>query len=36
MVDTIPSNFVAMIAGIRKLDYLEFEEEIKKAPKIEF
>lgn len=36
MVDTIPSNFVAMIAGVRKLDYLEFEEEIKKAPKIEF
>lgn len=36
MRDTIPSNLVAMIAGIRKLEYLEFEEEVKKAPKIEF
>jgi LemA protein len=36
MVDTIPSNIVAGIMGMRKLEYLEFEEAIKNAPKIEF
>jgi LemA protein len=36
MIDTIPSNIVGALLGMRKLEYLEFEEEIKKAPKIEF
>jgi len=36
MIDTIPSNIVGVLLGMRKLEYLEFEEEIKKAPKIEF
>ncbi|PWR72382.1 LemA family protein [Methanospirillum stamsii] len=36
MVDTIPSNFVAGIAGLSKLEYLEFEEEINKRPEISF
>jgi len=34
MVDTIPSNFVARSAGLSKLDYLRFEEEIEKRPDI--
>jgi LemA protein len=36
MVDTIPSNFVARLMGLIKLEYLQFEEAIKTAPKIEF
>jgi len=36
MVDTIPSNFVAKLMGLIKLEYLQFEEAIKTAPKIEF
>jgi len=36
MRETIPSNFVAMIMGLSKLEYLEFEEAIKTPPKIEF
>ncbi|HQC00496.1 MAG TPA: LemA family protein, partial [Methanospirillum sp.] len=36
MVDTIPSNLVAGIAGLSKLQYLEFEEEISKRPEISF
>jgi LemA protein len=36
MIDTIPSNFVARFMGFRKMDYLEFEEEVEKRPKIEF
>ncbi len=36
MVDTIPSNFVAKLMGLLKLEYLQFEEAIKTAPKIEF
>jgi LemA protein len=36
MVDTIPSNIVASIMGLKKLDYLEFEEEIENRPKISF
>lgn len=36
MVDTIPSNFVARFAGLTKLQYLEFEEEIAKRPEISF
>jgi len=34
MMDTIPSNFVARSAGLGKLDYLRFEEEIEKRPDI--
>jgi LemA protein len=36
MLDTIPSNIVGGLLGMRKMEYLEFEEDIKKAPKIEF
>jgi LemA protein len=36
MVDTIPSNFVAKLMGLLKLEYLQFEEAIKTPPKIEF
>jgi LemA protein len=36
MVDTIPSNFVARLMGLAKLEYLQFEEAIKTPPKIEF
>jgi len=34
MVDTIPSNLVARSAGLGKLDYLQFEDEIKLRPDI--
>ena len=36
MIDTIPSNIVGKLMGLLKLEYLEFEEAIKTAPKIEF
>ncbi|NLV28287.1 MAG: LemA family protein [Methanomicrobiales archaeon] len=36
MVDTIPSNIIAGLVGLKKLDYLEFEEEIDKRPEISF
>jgi LemA protein len=36
MTDTIPSNFVAKLMGLIKLEYLQFEEAIKTPPKIEF
>ena len=36
MMDTIPSNFVAKLMGLIKLEYLQFEEAIKTPPKIEF
>jgi LemA protein len=36
MVDTIPSNLVAMLAGMKKREYLEFEKEIEQRPKVEF
>jgi LemA protein len=36
MIDTIPSNFVAKFMGLIKLEYLQFEEAIATAPKIEF
>jgi LemA protein len=36
LVDTIPSNFVAKLMGLIKLEYLQFEEAIKTPPKIEF
>jgi len=36
MMDTIPSNIIGKMIGLLKLEYLQFEEEIKKAPKIEF
>ncbi|MGA2120598.1 MAG: LemA family protein [Methanoregula sp.] len=36
MVDTIPSNFIAKMMHLTKLEYLQFEEAIATAPKIEF
>lgn len=36
MMDTIPSNFVAKLMSLIKLEYLQFEEAIKTPPKIEF
>ncbi len=36
MMDTIPSNFVAKLMHLTKLEYLQFEEAIKTPPKIEF
>ena len=36
MQDTIPSAFVARLIGLARLDYLKFEEESEKAPKIAF
>jgi len=36
MMDTIPSNFVAKMMYLVKLEYLQFEEAIKTPPKIEF
>ncbi len=36
MTDTIPSNLVARIMGFTKLEYLEFGEEIERAPKVAF
>ncbi len=35
MLDTIPSNLVGKMAGLEKLSYLQFEEEIEKAPVVE-
>lgn len=34
MVDSIPSNVVAGIADVKKLDYLQFEEEIEERPEV--
>ena len=36
MMDTIPSKFIGHMTGMPKLEYLQFEEEIKTPPKIEF
>ena len=36
MMGTIPSNFVAKLMGLVKLEYLQFEEAISTPPKIEF
>jgi LemA protein len=36
LCDTIPSSFVARMIGMKKLDYLQFEEQINTPPKIEF
>jgi len=36
MTDTIPSNFVGRMMGMNKIEYLKFEEEAEKRPKIEF
>lgn len=36
MMDTIPSNIVAKLMHLVKLEYLQFEEAIATAPKIEF
>ncbi len=34
MIDTIPSNVVASLMGLRKLDYLQFEEGIERRPEL--
>lgn len=36
MIDTIPSNIIGRFMGLIKLEYLQFEEAIATAPKIEF
>jgi len=36
MMDTIPSSFIGRMTGLIKLQYLQFEEAIATAPKIEF
>lgn len=36
MVDVVPSNIVARIIGMQKLEYLQFEEAIERPPTIEF
>ncbi len=36
MMDTIPSSFIGHLTHLSKLEYLQFEEEIKTPPKIEF
>jgi LemA protein len=35
-MDTIPSNFIANLMHLVKLEYLQFEEAITTPPKIEF
>lgn len=34
--DVIPSNIVARLIGMQKLEYLKFEEEVEKPPEIKF
>jgi LemA protein len=36
MTETIPSNIVAAIIGMKKMEYLEFEEKIETPPEIAF
>lgn len=36
MTDTVPSNLVASVMGFKKLEYLEFGEEIERVPTIAF
>ncbi|WP_221058571.1 LemA family protein [Methanoculleus chikugoensis] len=36
MTDTIPSNLIAGVMGFKKLEYLEFGEEIERVPTIAF
>jgi LemA protein len=36
MMDTIPSTFIGHMIHLSKLEYLQFEDEIKTPPKIEF
>lgn len=36
MTDTVPSNLVAGVMGFKKLEYLEFGEEIERVPTIAF
>ncbi len=36
MLDTLPSRIIGRMAGLLKLDYLQFEEAIAQPPKIEF
>ncbi len=34
MIDTIPSNMIAALMGLKKLEYLQFEEEVEKRPEL--
>ena len=34
MVDTIPSNIVAGMLGLKKLEYLRFGDEVESPPKV--
>jgi LemA protein len=36
LMDTIPSRFIGQFTGLPRLEYLQFEEAIAQAPKIEF
>ncbi len=36
MTDTVPSNLIAGVMGFKKLEYLEFGEEIERVPTISF
>ncbi len=36
MIDTIPSNLVAALTGIRKMDYLQFGEEVERRPELDW
>ena len=36
MIDVVPSNIVARLIGMQKLEYLQFEEAIERPPTIEF
>jgi LemA protein len=36
MVDVVPSNIVARLIGMPKLEYLQFEEAVERPPTIEF
>ncbi len=36
MQDVIPSKFIAKVVDLPKMEYLKFEEEVEKPPKIEF
>jgi LemA protein len=36
MMDTVPSKFIAGLTGLGKLEYLRFEEEVERRPRIEF
>ncbi|MGQ9479556.1 MAG: LemA family protein [Thermoproteota archaeon] len=36
VMDTVPSRFIAGLTGLGKIEYLKFEEEVERRPRIEF